>query len=105
MTAKVLVTKKKVEKKLLEVMDPEMNLSIVDIGLIYKITITKKGGVHILMTLTSIGCPLFGVIHEDMYVRLAELGLSRKQIKIEMTFDPPWDLTRLSKRAKATLGI
>jgi len=105
MTAKVLVTKKSIKEKLMEVMDPEMNLSIVDLGLVYKITIQKKGNVHILMTLTSMGCPLFGMIEEDIFVRLTELGLARKQITIEITFNPPWDLTHLSKRAKATLGI
>lgn len=105
MTAKVLVTRKKVEGQLLKVMDPEMSLSIVDLGLVYNIAVSKIGNVHILMTLTSMGCPLFGIIEEDIYVRLAELGLSRKQITIEMTFDPPWDLDRLTKRAKATLGI
>lgn len=105
MTTKVLVAKKAIKEKLSHVMDPEMNLSIVDIGLIYKITVSKTGSVHILMTLTSIGCPLFGVIEEDMHIKLAELGLTRKKIKIEITFDPPWEISRLSPRAKATLGI
>ncbi len=105
MTAKVLVTRKKVEEKLSRVMDPEMSLSIIDLGLVYNITVSKKGDVHILMTLTSMGCPLFGIIEEDIYIRLAELGLQRKQVTVEITFDPPWDLDRLTKRAKATLGI
>lgn len=86
-------------------MDPEMSLSIIDLGLVYNITVSKKGDVHILMTLTSMGCPLFGIIEEDIYIRLAELGLQRKQVTVEITFDPPWDLDRLTKRAKATLGI
>jgi len=105
MTIKVRVTQRKIEEKLQEVLDPEMNISIFDLGLVYKTAIQKTGNVHILMTLTSMGCPLFGLIEEDIYIKLGELGLKRKQIKIEITFDPPWNFDRMSKRARAQLGI
>jgi len=105
MTAAVRVTEKKILKQLDLVMDPEMNISIVDLGLIYKVTINKDSNIHILMTLTTMGCPLFGVIEEDIYMKLSELGIERKNITIEMTFEPPWDMTRLSPRGKAMLGI
>ncbi len=105
MTPQVRVTKKKVEEKLELVLDPEMNISIVDLGLIYKITIKKDTIIHILMTLTTMGCPLFGVIEEDIFLKLSELNIERKNIEIEMTFEPPWDMTRMSKRAKAMMGI
>jgi len=101
----VQITKKSVLQQLDLVMDPEMNISIVDLGLIYKVTVKKNGEIHILMTLTTMGCPLFGVIEEDIFLKLSELNIKRKQITIEMTFDPPWDMTRLSKRGKALLGI
>ncbi|PIV08724.1 DNA methyltransferase [Candidatus Roizmanbacteria bacterium CG17_big_fil_post_rev_8_21_14_2_50_39_7] len=99
------VTKKNVQEKLELVLDPEMNISIVDLGLVYKITVKKGNGVHILMTLTTMGCPLFGVIEEDIFLKLSELTIERKNIEIEMTFEPPWDMTRMSKRAKAMMGI
>lgn len=105
MTTRVRVTKKTVQEKLELVLDPEMNISIVDLGLVYKISIKKGDAVHILMTLTTMGCPLFGVIEEDIYLRLSELDIERKNITIEMTFDPPWDMSRMSKRARATMGI
>jgi len=105
MTTAVRVTEKKILKQLDLVMDPEMNISIVDLGLIYKVTINKDSNIHILMTLTTMGCPLFGVIEEDIYMKLSELGIERKNITIEMTFEPPWDMTRLSPRGKAMLGI
>jgi len=105
MTPQVRVTKKAVLEKLELVLDPEMNISIVDLGLIYKVTIKKENFVHILMTLTTMGCPLFGVIEEDIFLKLSELNIERKNVKIEMTFEPPWDMTRMSKRAKALLGI
>ena len=105
MTKQVRVTKKAVLEKLELVLDPEMNISIVDLGLIYKVTIKKENFVHILMTLTTMGCPLFGVIEEDIFLKLSELNIERKNVEIEMTFEPPWDMTRMSKRAKAMMGI
>jgi len=105
MTPLVSVTKKSVLEKLDLVLDPEMNISLVDLGLIYKVTVKKDKTVHILMTLTTMGCPLFGVIEEDIYLKLSELNLDRKNVKIEMTFEPPWDMTRLTKRGRALLGI
>ena len=105
MTKQVRVTKKTVLEKLELVLDPEMNISIVDLGLIYKVTIKKENFVHILMTLTTMGCPLFGVIEEDIFLKLSELNIARKNVQIEMTFEPPWDMTRMSKRAKAMMGI
>lgn len=105
MTKQVRVTKKAVLEKLELVLDPEMNISIVDLGLIYKVTIKKENFVHILMTLTTMGCPLFGVIEEDIFLKLSELNIARKNVQIEMTFEPPWDMTRMSKRAKAMMGI
>lgn len=105
MTKQVRVTKKTVLEKLELVLDPEMNISIVDLGLIYKVTIKKENFVHILMTLTTMGCPLFGVIEEDIFLKLSELNIERKNVQIEMTFEPPWDMTRMSKRAKAMMGI
>ncbi|MFH0772709.1 MAG: iron-sulfur cluster assembly protein [bacterium] len=105
MTPSVRVTKKTVLEKLGLVLDPEINISIVDLGLIYTITIKKDGQVHILMTLTTMGCPLFGVIEEDIYLKLSELKLKRQNITLEMTFEPPWDMTCMTKRGKALLGI
>jgi metal-sulfur cluster biosynthetic enzyme len=86
-------------------MDPEMNISIVDLGLVYKVTIKKDFSIHILMTLTTMGCPLFGVIEEDIYMKLSDLNIDRKNVTIEMTFEPPWDMTRLTPRGRAMLGI
>ena len=105
MTMPVRVTKKTILDQLDRVMDPEMNISLVDLGLIYKVTIKKTGDIYILMTLTTMGCPLFGVIEEDIYLKLSEIAIDRKKISIEMTFEPPWDMTRMTKRGKALLGI
>lgn len=105
MTAGVRVTKKKILDRLELVLDPEMNISIVDLGLVYDVKINKEGNINIVMTLTTMGCPLFGIIEADIYQQLSALGLQQKQITIDLTFDPPWDMQRLTPRGKAMLGI
>ncbi|PIY71723.1 hypothetical protein COY87_04700 [Candidatus Roizmanbacteria bacterium CG_4_10_14_0_8_um_filter_33_9] len=97
------ITEKKVYACLNQVMDPELHMSIVDLGLIYRITIDKKNNIKILMTLTTIGCPLFGTIEEDMRKKLMQI--KGGQVDIELVFDPPWSMDRMTERGKAILGI
>lgn len=95
--------KSQIMSKLEKVLDPELNISIVDLGLVYKILVGTK--VKIVMTLTAIGCPLFSVIEREVINRVAELGYKEKNIKVELTFDPPWSMDRMSEKGKAMLGI
>lgn len=97
-------TKNDILKKLEEVIDPELNISIVDLGLIYDIKI-KKNQIKIKMTLTTIGCPLFSIIEEDIKNKISELGFNKEKIIIELTFDPPWTIERISEKGKLILGI
>lgn len=99
-----MFTKKQVEEKLQDVIDPELQMSIVDLGLIYEVTLEGEN-VTILMTLTTMGCPLFDTIEEDIHAKLGSIGVEEKNIKINLTFDPPWSMDRMSERAKAMLGI
>ncbi len=100
------ITKKNVEEKLLEVMDPELNISIVDLGLVYYITVDEKNKVvTITMTLTTIGCPLISLIEQEVKNKLKEIGVPEKNVKIDLTFDPPWSMDKISPRGKAMLGI
>jgi metal-sulfur cluster biosynthetic enzyme len=61
--------------------------------------------VKVIMTLTSMGCPLFSTIHEDIQKALAPLGYTPDTIDIELTFDPPWNDSMVSEKGKAELGI
>ncbi|MEI6327485.1 MAG: metal-sulfur cluster assembly factor [Candidatus Roizmanbacteria bacterium] len=87
------------------VIDPELGISIVDLGLIYDVVFPTDTTVKITMTLTSMGCPLFGSIHDDMVKALSPLGYTADQVDIELTFDPPWRQDKMSESAKAELGI
>lgn len=98
------VTKTAIKRKLYEVLDPELSISIVDLGLVYDIKV-EKSKIKIIMTLTTTGCPLISMIEDDIKNKLKEIGLKEKEIIIDLTFDPPWKMEMMSKKAKALLGI
>lgn len=98
------LNKKLILSKLTEVMDPELNISIVDLGLVYDTKITKNK-IKIVMTLTTIGCPLFSLIETQIRDKIKELGVKDDDISLDLTFDPPWSMEKMSKKAKAMLGI
>ena len=76
-------------KKLNQVMDPELNLGIVDLGLIYNLNIDKKGNAKVVMTLTSPVCPSGPEIMEEIKSTLTNFkGI--KKVKIELVWDPAW---------------
>ena len=110
------ISKKQVTSKLEEVLDPELNISIVDLGLVYKVevdnhVIPAKAGIQttikvkITMTLTTMGCPLISTIEEEIMQKLKEIGVEQDNIKVNLTFDPPWSIDKMTPRAKAIFGI
>lgn len=94
----------KVIAALRSVFDPEIPVNIYDLGLIYNCKIDEANNVDILMTLTTPNCP----VAEDMpgqvedAVRLVE-GVGK--VKVELTFEPPWDKEMLSEAALLELGL
>lgn len=98
------INKNLVIDKLNEVIDPELHMSIIDIGLVYNVNV-EKDKVDIVMTLTSLGCPLFDTIQDDIYSAITQLGIKKENIKINLTFEPPWSMDRMTERGKAMLGI
>ena len=103
--AEVKITKKLIETKLKNVIDPELGINIVDLGLIYKIKVQKK--VSILMTLTSPGMSAgcgFSAFSQAGSGRYSGFN-QYKDLVLELTFDPPWHQDMMSERAKAELGF
>lgn len=98
------ITQKLISSKLSEVMDPELNISIVDLGLVYEVKINKNK-IKVIMTLTTIGCPLFSLIETQVKDKIKELGAKDEDITLELTFDPPWSMDKMTKRGRAMLGI
>jgi metal-sulfur cluster biosynthetic enzyme len=100
-----MVTKNAVVKVLKNIKDPEIGVSLWDLGLIYTIHIDNKtGNVEILMTLTTIGCPLFEQIAGPIRDGIGKLkGVTG--VDVTLTFEPPWTVDRMSAEAKAQLGF
>jgi metal-sulfur cluster biosynthetic enzyme len=57
------------------------------------------------MTLTAIGCPLIDMIQSEIKDKITSLGIKENLISIEVTFDPPWTMEKMSKKGRAMLGI
>ncbi|MFH1221563.1 MAG: metal-sulfur cluster assembly factor [Candidatus Micrarchaeota archaeon] len=102
-----MATKDEVLGQLRKVLDPELGISIVDLGLIYKVEEKpkKKGKqqFYIEMTFTTPACPLIGYMESDIRRKLDELKNADFDVKI--VFDPLWTPDRLSPAAKKQLGM
>lgn len=85
------------------VVDPEIGLPIVDLGLVYDIDVSEEGDVQVIYTLTSLGCPVGPMIEAQMRSTLQSLPGVRN-VTLEMSFDPPWSPDLMSEEARAALG-
>jgi metal-sulfur cluster biosynthetic enzyme len=95
-----------VRERLREVLDPELQINIVDIGLIYDIILSDDPRkIVILMTLTSPGCPLGNVLDRLIRDKMADLPEinPERDVEIKLTFDPPWTIDMMTEEAKGSL--
>ena len=98
-----MVTADAVRKALRGVKDPELGLNIVDIGLVYEVTVSEQGDARVKMTLTSPGCPSGPEIMEDARVVVQQLeGVNSAEI--ELVWEPYWTPDRMDPRVRAFLG-
>jgi FeS assembly SUF system protein len=87
-----------------KVYDPEMPVNIYELGLIYDLTVDDAGSAAIRMTLTAPNCPVAGTMPGEVERAVRAVpGVS--DVKLELTFDPPWSKDRMSEAAKLALGI
>lgn len=86
------------------VIDPELGIDIVNLGLIYDVDLDSDGLCTVTMTLTSMGCPLAGHIEMDIRRALADIP-DVKDIEVNIVWDPPWGKDKMSRYAKIALGI
>ena len=86
------------------VIDPELGINIVDLGLVYEVDVAEDGDVDIQYTLTTMGCPIGPLIEDQMRAFLAPLdGIG--EVRPEMVLRPAWTPEMMSEEAKAALGM
>ncbi|AEH48970.1 metal-sulfur cluster assembly factor [Parageobacillus thermoglucosidasius] len=89
-------------QQLRTVLDPELGINVVDLGLIYDLQISD-GNIYILMTLTTPGCPLHDSIVGGVKRALEQIDGIR-DVKVDVTWNPPWTPERMSEEALRQLG-
>jgi len=86
------------------VYDPEIPVNIYELGLIYGVEVDPAAAVTVRMTLTAAGCPAAQALPQEVEQRVrAVLGVTGATVNL--VFDPPWDMSRMSEAAKLQLGM
>lgn len=87
-----------------EVIDPELGIDIVNLGLIYGAEIDENGDVLVTMTLTAMGCPLAATIQHEVKSALSVFD-EVNDVQVNIVWNPPWTKDNMSRYAKIALGI
>lgn len=103
-----MVSREEILGKLGQVMDPELGINIVDLGLVYGVDVRKKERgkpqkAFIRMTFTTPACPMMNAMLGQVKAKLDEIPDA--DIELSIVFEPPWTPERLSRKAKIKLGI
>ena len=85
------------------VIDPEVGVNIVDLGLVYDLKV-RPDAVDVKMTMTSPTCPLHAVITRNVENIVRAKFHAARNVKIELVWDPPWSPRMMSQKARQTLG-
>lgn len=90
--------------QLKQVIDPELGVNIVDLGLVYRLDLSDEGEMQVYMTLTSPGCPAGPELRTEVISNLGSLdGIDN--VKVNFVFNPAWSPAMMSQDAKDELGI
>lgn len=90
-------------KQLTQVKDPELDINVYDLGLIYDIQVDNLNNIEILMTLTTVNCPVADSFPLDIAKKIHEIP-EAGQINIKLTFEPSWNKDMMSEDARLALG-
>ena len=99
-----ILTDENVIKVLTKIKDPELDMNIYDLGLIYELSIDNYNNIKIIMTLTTVNCPVADSFPLDVAKKVHELK-NVGQVSIKLTFQPPWSKDMMSEDAKLALGF
>ncbi|PLS15492.1 DNA methyltransferase [Bacillus sp. M6-12] len=87
-----------------QVIDPELGIDIVNLGLVYDVDMDEQGLTTVKMTLTAMGCPLAGTIVDQVKTVLEDIP-EVKETEVDIVWNPPWTKDKMSRYAKIALGI
>lgn len=95
-------TKGDIVEALLDVIDPELGVDVINLGLVYDVEITKRGKAQLLMTLTSMGCPFAPQLEQAVKEAVGALpGI--KKVRVNWTFEPPWTSSQITEEGRDQL--
>jgi metal-sulfur cluster biosynthetic enzyme len=92
-----------IDRALRRVVDPEVAMTIVDVGIVYGVTVAGNV-VHVVMTMTSAACPVADVVLGDVETELYRALPAPLEVRVELVWEPPWTIDRMSPRARAFMG-
>lgn len=104
MNVPVSALKSAVIQGLKTVYDPEIPVNIYDLGLIYDVSVNESGFAHILMTLTTPMCPVADILPLEVRER-ALMVEGVDDAKVELTWEPPWSMEKMSEEAKLQMNL
>lgn len=104
MSEDLLAIKAALLEQLETVIDPELGIDIVNLGLVYEVDLDEVGHCHVQMTLTTIGCPLADVIVNDVKNALLKVD-GIQTVEVEFVWYPAWTPERMSRYARIALGV
>ena len=85
--------------------DPEIPVNIFELGLIYEVAIVDGKTANVTMTLTSPACPVAGTLPPEVEHKIKAAVCELEEVKVEVTWDPPWNVDMMSEGAKLELGM
>ncbi len=98
-----MITEKDVKKALRGVKDPELDLDLVVLGLVYDIEVSE-GEVHVVMTLTSPMCPVAETLPPEVEDKISNV-IGVKDVSLDLVWDPPWSVDMMSDAARLELNM
>jgi metal-sulfur cluster biosynthetic enzyme len=101
----MFITEEMVYAAIKELIDPELGLNIVDLGLIYGVDVEENGHIAITMTLTTPGCPLHASFAQEIERVLWQSIPELTGVSVELVWEPRWNAMMISPEGRALLGI
>lgn len=99
-----MVTREQIMEALSNVIDFELGLDVVSLGLVYGVDVDQEGNVTVTMTMTTPACPLAGMILQDAEDKIRQLE-GVKDVKVNLTFDPPWSPDMMNEELRKRFGL